>query len=125
LTTLGCVPAQCKAACAAGDEECPRIFIQLLLPTSRAQLLQLLDKVKGAAPASDGSQPMSAFINEEHVAFWTRLCRGLTIVCTSELQQALLGHSCMACPGIATLVSNLCHNISLHGMEIQEVRPGQ
>jgi hypothetical protein len=41
-------------------------------------------------------------------AFWRRLSAGIEIICIGEMRGALLAHSALGCPGVSTLLGNLC-----------------
>jgi hypothetical protein len=62
-----------------------------------------------------------------HSMFWAALGADLTVICITELRQALLGASCLACPGVVGLLSNLsrtANSLDLPNMhEIDVSRP--
>jgi hypothetical protein len=56
-------------------------------------------------------------------AFWQRLSQGIEVVCVGELRGALLAHSTLGCPGVSTLLGNLCHTIEGHSSLHKVRRP--
>lgn len=55
-------------------------------------------------------------------AFWLRLGQGVEAVCVGELRGALLAHSLLGCPGVATLLGNLCHTVNEGHVPMKQVR---
>jgi hypothetical protein len=54
-------------------------------------------------------------------AFWRRLSAGIEVICVGELRGALLAHSALGCPGVSTLLANLCSTIGDEHSSLRQV----
>lgn len=57
-------------------------------------------------------------------AFWRRLRVGIEVVCVGELRGALMAHSALGCPGVSTLLANLCHTVEEAHVPLAKVGEG-
>jgi hypothetical protein len=44
------------------------------------------------------------------------------VICIGELRGALLAHSALGCPGVSTLLANLCSTIGDEHASLEQVR---
>lgn len=64
---------------------------------------------------------MQAPVRQLGAKFWRNFRGKLTIMCVSELKAAMLGGSCMACPGLIPLLCNLTVSVDAEDIVPAEV----
>ena len=80
----------------------PRILIEILSPDARLHLVSFVDGPSKALP--EGECPMDSSSPSFKPYF--------SVLCLLELKLAMIAQSCLGCPGLITLICNLCRSVS-------------